>query len=186
MILADPSMHLLRREAMRRVVTCCAVLLALNCGTAAWAETEFKEKTVGDWRGVENAWQHADELSGREFGPWAWTNALDGREGIIGIISCGQYSVRFSFQGSQVFGTEDSPRGSGDYRIIYGRVLPAESVLEPIMLDQGDMEYFYFDAGRMMRAGKFLLCPTNEENSDCVTYSLRGFTAALKMICPKR
>jgi hypothetical protein len=173
---------------MRRLVTCCAALLALDCG-ALLAEPQLKEKTVGDWTAVENAAQYSDELSSREFGSWAWTYALSGREGVLGISRCGRYSVAFSLQADTEFkgpkSAGDDPDASGT-RLIYGKVLPSESLMSPTLLWTGYEQYFFFDADKMIPAGKFLICPTNEEGRRCLTFSLRGFTAALKTVCPKR
>jgi len=51
-----------------------AALIALG-STGAFAEGEFKNRTVGDWTAIENAWRHRDQLGSQEITQWAWTEA---------------------------------------------------------------------------------------------------------------
>jgi hypothetical protein len=45
---------------------------------------------------------------------------------------------------------------------------------------------FLFDADTMARGDTFVMCPTDKEDQRCLNFSLKGITAALKTICPKR
>jgi hypothetical protein len=173
----------------RRGSTLLLAILACGVASPSLAETPFKDRTVGDWSAIENAWQHSAELSSREVVSIASTKALNGRKATLGISRCSPYSVGFSVEtDSEFFDVKNSEQKMRDAKIVYGKTLPAETpAMSPIFLYEGDVPYFsYDDADSMVPAAKFMLCPSHEESPGCLTFSLKGFTAALKMVCPKR
>jgi hypothetical protein len=106
---------------------------------------------------------------------------------MLGIGYCGRYSVSLAFEADIPFdGKKPDEMGEAPTRLAYGRVLPSDWPLEPVVVHRGSSESFSFGADIMARADKFLICPTNEEGPRCLTFSLKGFTAALKAVCPKR
>lgn len=165
-------------------VLCCSI-------SAAVAGKEVKWKIVGDWGAIEKVSQHLDELSVSEAMYIAGTDSLDGRSGSMGISRCGQYEVMFGVQTDDEFEGPKNSDANAAYskmggRVVYTRALPSDGGLRPTLLIGGNIEYFYGSPHAMMRSTKFLICPTREEGSRCLTFSLRGFTAALKMVCSKR
>ena len=160
------------------------------CGvsSAALAETDFKRATLGDWSAIENAWRHKRDLVSHEIVYWASTSALAGRKVQMGIGSCGQYNVSFGIEFDREFkGPEsvDEPNIAED-GLVYAKVFPSQRELSAVVVESGYIDFFSFDADAMVRGTKFLVCPTKEEGPRCLTFSLRGFAAALKMVCPRR
>lgn len=161
------------------------------CGvySAALAETDFKRATAGDWSAIENAWRHKRELASQEVVYWASTSALAGRKVQMGIGSCGQYNVSFGIEFDREFkGPETSVDESkiAEDRIVYAKVLPSQRELSAVVVESGYVDFFSFDADAMVSGAKFMVCPAKDEGPRCLTFSLRGITAALKMVCPKR
>jgi hypothetical protein len=162
----------------------CAMLFSV--ASVALSSAAPAPKTMGDWLIFADA-QKPDRYSSDERIHAAVTDALDGREGRMGIWGCGRYSVAFNFEPDVPFdGKKPEEMGEGKARVAYSKVLPSETELSPMVLERGDVEHFVFDADILARSAKFMMCPTQEAGSRCLTFSLKGFTAALKAICPKR
>jgi hypothetical protein len=111
--------------------------------------------------------------------------ALSGRDAQLGF-DCSDYSVVFSFQANDKdFGSamEASDHNESD---IYTKVDSED--LGRTILAGGNVSYFQtFPISRLMRGTNFTICPTRDDKHPaCLTFSLKGITAALKMVCPKR
>jgi hypothetical protein len=201
MVNEDESLSLIRKMLDTRDVVCNqeeiavihagrlvvgAILFAFGAG-AAWSETAFEWKKMGDWRAIENAWKYSDELTGQEEVHWASTRALEGRAAVLGIAQCSRYQIMFSFESDAEFNGPNPEAERDEYldRIAHGKVLPSENMM-PVRIWSAYADYFFYNVDDMIPAQKFLICPTREEGPRCLTFSLRGFAAALKAVCPKR
>lgn len=163
----------------------CAALLACGCVSVSLAQGQ--PKTMGDWLVSANALNPNKYSDDGESVHAAVTDALNGRDGRMGIWGCGRFSVAFNLETDVQFdGKKPEEMGQDPTRVVYSKVLPFESKLSPMILERGDVEHFLFDADSLARGGKFLICPTQEEGPRCLTFSLRGITAALNAACPKR
>jgi hypothetical protein len=163
-------------------------LLTFCIPSISLAQEQFKSIVTGDWSTIENAVQRSAELSSSEVVWVASTEALNGRKATFGISRCGRYDLGFAVQTDSEFFHQTHPEHKiRDTKIVFGKVLPSETPeMSPIFLHQGDVQYFSAHAGSMVLGARFILCPSYEESPGCLTFSLRGFTVALKMVCPKR
>lgn len=95
--------------------------------------------------------------------------------------------MTFSLYPNDVEFSGTEPPITDHERVVFGKVLPRQSDLSAIVLHSGmSIEMFDSNADFIASGNKFLVCPTQEEGPRCMTFSLKGITAALNMVCPKR
>lgn len=176
---------------MRRafILPLCAGVLALGC-IPVFSQSRFTPKTVGEWRVYEDLGHSDPPITPAKGIPnAASTHALDGRRASLGISSCGPFAVSFSIEVDSKFNGPKNPEDEFkviETRVVYSKVFPSERKLMPLVLEAGDEEYFTGDADTLARGTKFMVCPSQDEGPRCLNFSLRGITAALKAVCPKR
>jgi hypothetical protein len=167
-------------------LTLCAILLTLGWPSSLFAQSQFKERTVGDWLVYESLGHTGDDPP-KGIPNMAETRALDGRKAKLGIEACERYSVYFRIGGSDLDSAiKDIPDISFQRKIVFGKV-DHDGEVVPMILTGGDEEYFQANIGALVRGAGFMICPTQDDkNPACLNFSLRGISTALKMICPKR
>jgi hypothetical protein len=176
---------------------CCLSLMA-GCNVSASAQSRFEPANVGDWQ----LYEYLGHLGNRRptgVPNMAETPALDGRKARLGIEECAPYSVYFRLDLDSNFNAASAPVISPLEKVVFFKIegtgqarypdgLPAlDGTLRPLILTGGDSNYFLMYPQSLMRGEKLSICPTQDEkNPACLTVSLRGITATLKAICPKR
>ena len=191
----------MQRKIWTTIPALCGLLLTPGWIVPSHAQSRFEETTVGAWRVYEYI-GHMGERRPKGIPNMAETSALDdGRKASLGIEECSTYSVYFRFEGDAQFNDakKDVPELSTQERVIFSKVegsgparypdgLPVlDGRLRPMILTGGDADYFLTYAEALMRGTNLMICPTKDDkNPACLQFSLRGITAALKMVCPKR
>lgn len=147
-----------------------------------------KERTVGTWR----VYELLDEESITTKGVLnaAATKALDGRDAELGIYNCQTHSVGYNVKlGPEFFAALALPEDRFRLpppQIVFAKI-DDEAELWPIMIEFDTRTSFTTHTHKFVRGTNLLLCPKKDEtHTACLKFSLRGITAALKLICPKR
>jgi hypothetical protein len=174
---------------IRPIALMFCMLAMLPWPSAACAQAQFKEVTVGAWTVSEDLYGDTDDENTPPAKPTgrpnsAYTRALDGRNATLGF-TCPDYSVIFSFDtNDENFNSAQGPSEHFDSDI-YTKVDSDD--LRRTVLYHGYVSYFQTFPESLMRGANFMVCPTRDDKSSlCVNFSLKGITAALKMVCPKR
>ena len=78
-------------------------------------------------------------------------------------------------------------RVPAEEEIVYTRVDQGDHLRKMLLTPTESSSIFDTHVGELMRGSTSLICPKQDDKDPvCLTFSLRGFTAALKAICPKR
>lgn len=158
-------------------------MLTLSCSAPSLAQPQGSDKVFGDWKVYEDKYGSKGPTGVPDT---AATPALNGRTAEM-RFDCSAYQVHFylypdgAFQGALPEVAYDD--------IVFTRVDREEPFPSRRMLLIRTESASSFDAyvEELMRSSTYMICPkANGKDPACLTFSLRGFTAALKAICPKR
>jgi hypothetical protein len=165
------------------------VSIVILWAAEACAQTWFKDVKVGHWTVEEEPILDSDnpedesaptkKPTGRPNS--AYTPALN-RPGELFSFKCSEYEVVFYFN------TNDANFHSANGESLHIFTKVDSDDLYPTELHGAETTYFYIHPiSTLIRGANFMICPTRDDkNPLCFTFSLKGFTAALKMVCPKR
>jgi len=163
--------------------------LFLGCGLTnpSVAQKPADEKTFGDWAVYEDMdYDGPAPKKAKGVPDTAKTVALDNRKAMLGF-HCLAYSAPFFIEFDDAF-DKALPRHpeSVSYHIVYLRTDKSESLFEYLM-NKSWKNYIAPQPETLIPAKTLMICPTNDDkNPACLSFSLKGITAALKAVCPKR
>lgn len=163
--------------------------IAILWAAEACAQTWFKEVKVGNWTVGEQPILDSDNPED-ESAPMkkptgrpniAYTPALNRTRELLSF-ECSEYEVVFYFD------TKDANFHSASKGSLHIFTKVDSDRLYATQVHGGDTTYFQiFPISRLMRGANYMICPTiDDKNPLCFNFSLKGFAAALKMVCPKR
>lgn len=167
----------------------CALLLVPGASVAC-AQAPFKTVTVGEWIVYEDLEYDGPTPPKPKGIPTAAQVAASGDRKATIHFACSKYDSAFYLEKDETF-QDTLSRTPGYiagkvYQFVYTKVDKDEYLWETVATNAS---YFFFEAHveTLMRGANLMICPTNnEKDSACLNFSLRGFTAAVKIVCPKR
>jgi hypothetical protein len=155
-------------------------LFAVTLGgvSLSFAQSPTTDRMVGDWRlFVEKSRTGAPNTAG--------TPDLSGRTAEL-WVTCSTYEVQFDLRWDEPF-ISSFPEGAFE-SIAFMNVDRADYFRGVILTQHpnGGSIFFPF-VKEVMRGSTLMVCPKkNDKDPACLSFSLKGLTAALKAICPKR
>jgi hypothetical protein len=175
---------------IRTITLLFCVSLLLLATPEARAQARFKDVTVGSWTIRENTDGALDDETVPSKKPTgkpntAYTLPVDGRKAELSF-DCSAYELIFSFQVVDQDFIDAMGASIHSENDIYTKVDAEE--LRRTILAGGIIDYFQtFPLSRLTRGANFMICPKRDDaDPACLAFSLKGFTAALKAVCPKR
>lgn len=101
-------------------------------------------------------------------------------------FTCTMYQVEFDLRPGRTFQAGLDPSSTVD-DIVFTKVGKVDYFRRTLLKRWEAAFSFDTDVGELMRGSTLLICPKEDDkNPACLTFSLRGFNAALKALCPKR
>ena len=174
----------------RIVLSLWAGVIMFGCAATSLAQTKnvAEEKTFGDWILYEDRDFDQDPLpSPKGIVDLARTTALNGHDVSLGF-KCSTYSVGYFLYEDKAFsdamsGVDESP----DEKPLYIQTNKQDSLFKALSSGGYSTRSFEMSTEALIKAGTLMICPTRDEKGPaCLSFSLKGFTAALKALCPKR
>jgi hypothetical protein len=170
------------------------LVFILGLAASAHAERLAEEKKVGDWILYED--RSADENPlppPKGIADTARTSDLKGRNVDL-LAQCQKYDVNYLINEDTEFNSALQPNPVAENgatqevtQAIYVKTDKDEEFQKTLSFNVYQGRFFNMTTGALLAAGVVAICPTPDgKNPACLTFSLKGITAALKAICPKR
>jgi hypothetical protein len=168
------------------------LVLIFGPALSAYAQRVPEEKKLGDWTIYEFRDFDLDPLPPpKGVADAAKTPALNGRDASLALF-CSTYSVSYLIYGDDQFSDAMQAAAAGSNADIYNQLLytktnKQESFQKTLSSAGYSGHEFSTITETLLSAGSLMVCPMQDDKHPaCLTFSLRGITAALKAICPKR
>lgn len=157
--------------------------LAVSCGAPSPAQSQQKERIVGDWELFEERYGGNGPTGVPDT---AKTKALN--DGTAQIwASCFTYHVQFELNWNKAF-IDSFPPGLAE-QIAFIKVDRDGDLRSTVLTRQVEhpSSIFFPYVDDFLRGRTVMICPKRDDKDPaCLAFSLRGITAAMKAICPKR
>lgn len=178
-------MSWIKAPSRSAIVVTWLVFLPAVC---AQAQKLVVEKKIGDWILYEfDDFDQDPPPPPKGVVDTARTPALNGRDATL-AFKCSAYEVDYFLYEDHEF--SDAVKKASKIEInqpIYTGTNKDHGLYEKFSWGGDNTRGFHQRTAELIGAGNFMVCPANDEKHPaCLTFSLRGITAALKAICPKR
>lgn len=101
-------------------------------------------------------------------------------------FTCSMYQVRFDLHPGKAFQSALDPLSTVD-DIVFTKVGKVDYFRRTLLKRWEAASSFDTDVDELIRGSTLMICPKQDDKDPaCLTFSLRGFAAALKALCPKR